>query len=230
MKSPKPADLARLNFGTFSVSVRLAVLASGNGSNLQRILDCSSRGELAAQVSAVFSDVPHAFALTRATDAAVPAVAIEPRDYADSVAYDLELCRRIRQFEPDLVVLAGYMRIMTEQFVKLWPQRIMNIHPSLLPKHKGLNTHQRVLDAGDMTHGATVHFVTPELDAGPIIVQAETKVDAQDTVADLQLKVHRLEHRIYPLAIQWYAHRRLSVVDGRVLLDGRVSDEQYLTL
>lgn len=210
------------------MSIRIVVLASGNGSNLQTILDRSQQGELAADVAAVFSDVAGAYALQRAANEGVPAICVDPQEYSDAAHYDAALCRQIRNFEPDLIVLAGYMRILSKRFVNHWPNRIMNIHPSLLPSYKGLNTHQRVLDAGDSIHGATVHFVTPQLDAGPTIIQAEIEVHSGDTARDLQNRVHRIEYVIYPIAIQWFAENRISVVGSKVLLDGRVSDQQYL--
>lgn len=204
--------------------IRIVVLASGNGSNLQVLLDQSAGGKLDADVVAVFSDVADAHALARARDAGVPAHFVNPGDHSGRRKYDEELSRGIGDYEPDLIVLAGFMRILSPEFVERWRERVMNIHPSLLPAHKGLNTHQRVLDAGDPVHGATVHFVTPELDGGPIIVQEQFDVRAGETVPELERRVHEIEYRIYPLAIQLYASGRLSIECGAVLLDGAKSE------
>ena len=211
-----------------SAPIKIVALASGKGSNLQAILDCCEQREIDAQVVAVFSDVAGARALRRAKAKGVPAICLSAKGFASREAYDEELRRQIDGFNPDLIVLAGFMRILGERFVKRWPFRIMNVHPSLLPAHKGLHTHQRVLDKGEKLHGATVHFVTPELDDGPIIVQAEVVVDGDDNALDLQRKVHQREYQIYPLAIQWFAQGRLSVKGQSVLLDGRRSTQQHL--
>jgi len=183
----------------------LVVLISGNGSNLQAILDRIAAGELSARVAAVISDRADAFGLARAQRAGVAAEVVTRGDYAGAAEFFAALQRRVESFAPDLVVLAGFMRILPPRFVARFDGRLINIHPSLLPRFKGLNTHQRALDAGATVHGATVHLVTAELDAGPVIAQAEVAVEAGDTAESLGARVLREEHRIYPQAIQMLA-------------------------
>ena len=182
--------------------IHLVVLISGNGSNLQAILDNSANGTLRAEVSAVISDRADAFGLKRAAQAGVPALVVARGDYDHAADFHAALLRQVEFFAPDLVVLAGFMRILPAQFVTHFERRIMNIHPSLLPRFKGLDTHQRVLDAGERRHGATVHWVTAELDDGPIIMQVEVEVADHDTAESLRLRVLREEHRMYSCAIQ----------------------------
>ena len=188
--------------------VNLVVLISGDGSNLQAILDNIANGTVAARVSAVISDRADAFGLVRAARGGVPTVVVERRDYESLAAFHAALLGRVESFQPDLVVLAGFMRILPARFVERFERRIMNIHPSLLPRFKGLDTHQRALDAGARRHGATVHLVTEKLDDGPIIIQAEVGVAPDDNAATLGARVLRQEHRIYSRAIQWFAENR----------------------
>ena len=207
---------------------RIVVLASGKGSNLQAIIDQIKTGSLNVEIAAVVSDVEDAFALSRAEKEKIPREFVNPKNFPDRQAYDDELVRIVRHYRPHLLVLAGFMRILTKSFVDQFESRIINIHPSLLPKYKGLNTHQRVLDANEKFHGATVHFVVPELDAGPVIVQAEVEVKSDDTSLSLQNRVHSCEHVIYPMAIQWYSENRLEIFDRKVLLDGKESPDQFI--
>ena len=208
---------------TNTLPINLVALISGNGSNLQAILDNIDNGRLSATLSAVISDRADAFGLTRAARAGVPAVVVARHDHADSSAgtsaFHEALLRRVESFEPDLVVLAGFMRILPAWFVERFDRKMMNIHPSLLPKFKGLNTHQRALDAGERRHGASVHWVTTELDAGPIILQAGVEVAPGDTAETLRRRVLEQEHRIYSRAIQWFAdnRRRVSEYDAPAL-------------
>ena len=188
--------------------VNLVVLISGGGSNLQAILDNIANGTVAATVAAVISDRADAFGLVRAARAGVPAAVVERRDYENLAAFHAALLDRVESFQPDLVVLAGFMRILPARFVERFERRIMNIHPSLLPRFKGLDTHQRALDAGARRHGATVHLVTEKLDDGPIIIQAEVAVAPDDNAATLGARVLRQEHRIYSRAIHWFAENR----------------------
>ena len=190
--------------------VNLVVLISGNGSNLQAILDNIANGTLRAAVSAVISDRADAFGLVRAARAGVPTVVVARCDYKNSATFHDALLERVESLTPDLVVLAGFMRILPGRFVERFERRIMNIHPSLLPNFKGLDTHQRVLDAGERRHGATVHLVTEKLDDGPIIIQAEVEVAATDNAESLAARVLQQEHRIYSRAIQWFAENRQS--------------------
>ena len=190
---------------TKATTIRLVVLASGYGSNLQAIIDAAKAGRLTAQVIAVISDRQEAYALSRARTENITDIHIDPTQYADRQAFDSALDSNLEHLKFDLIVLAGFMRILTEAFVNRYRGRLINIHPSLLPRYKGLNTHQRVLRAGDDVHGATVHFVTPKLDAGPIILQKQFKIRASDTVQTLEDRVHQCEHEIYPKAIQMFA-------------------------
>lgn len=206
----------------------LAVLISGRGSNLQSIIDAAARGDLPARVAVVVSSRADAPGLERAARAGIPTRVVAPRDYRDRDAYDRALIAEIDAFEPGLVALAGFMRILGPRFVRHYAGRLINVHPSLLPRYPGLDTHQRVLASGDSEHGATVHFVTDELDAGPPIVQARVPVYPGDTPEQLAQRVLAEEHRIYPLAIRWFAEGRLEVHAGRVLLDGERRPEQGL--
>jgi len=168
----------------------------------------------------VISNRPDAYGLTRAEQAGVDARLLDHRPFADRERFDQALMELIDSYCPDLVVLAGFMRILTPELVRHYHGRLFNIHPSLLPKYKGLHTHQRALEAGDERHGCSVHFVTEELDGGPIILQASVKIAADDTADSLQQRVHRLEHQIYPLAVEWFCSDRLTLTDNGVMLDG----------
>jgi phosphoribosylglycinamide formyltransferase-1 len=204
----------------------LVVLISGNGSNLQAIIDAIRHQGLNAEVRAVISNNPDAYGLTRAREAGIAAVSLDHRNYPSRKAYDQDLQAVIDRYQPQLVVLAGFMRILTAEFVKHYHGRMLNIHPSLLPKYQGLNTHRRVLEAGDNIHGVSVHFVTPELDGGPVILQAEVPVHPGDTTDDLAQRVHQQEHVIYPLVIRWFSEGRLGLHNNRVLFDGKPLTEQ----
>jgi phosphoribosylglycinamide formyltransferase-1 len=204
----------------------LVVLISGNGSNLQAIIDAIRHQGLNAEVRAVISNNPDAYGLTRAREAGIAAVSLDHRNYPSRKTYDQDLQAVIDRYQPQLVVLAGFMRILTAEFVKHYHGRMLNIHPSLLPKYQGLNTHRRVLEAGDNIHGVSVHFVTPELDGGPVILQAEVPVHPGDTTDDLAQRVHQQEHVIYPLVIRWFSEGRLGLHNNRVLFDGKPLTEQ----
>lgn len=198
----------------------VVVLISGSGSNLQAIMDAASQSDQ-FQVAGVLSNRADAFGLVRAANAGIPTALIEHTDYTDREYFDAALIKQIDSWQADLVVLAGFMRILTDGFVEHYNGRLINIHPSLLPKFKGLNTHARALEAGEAEHGCTVHFVCPELDAGAPIVQAATAVRADDSVKSLQKRIHHLEHRIYPLAVEWFCAGRLTQHQGLALLDGQ---------
>lgn len=210
----------------------LVVLISGNGSNLQAIMDAIKEQGLRAEVRAVVSNNPDAYGLSRARNDNIAAEVLDHRNFPSREAYDQELQLLIDRYQPDLVVLAGFMRILTEDFVNHYHGRMLNIHPSLLPKYQGLNTHQRVLEAGDNVHGVSVHFVTPELDGGPVILQAEVPVHPGDTPDDLAERVHQQEHVIYPLVIRWFTENRLALEDDTVQFDGQpmsAEQKQYQT-
>ena len=163
-----------------------------------------------------------AYGLTRAANAGIPTAVLDHKAFADRESFDAALIQAIDAYDPHLVILAGFMRILTPAFVRHYQGRLLNIHPSLLPKYKGLDTHTRVLQAGDAEHGCSVHFVTEELDDGALVVQAVTPVQAVDTPESLAMRVHQLEHRIYPLAMRWFAEGRLRLVEQGALLDGQL--------
>lgn len=200
---------------------RLVVLISGSGSNLQAIIDACRNGALPCEIGCVISNRPDAMGLERARRADIPVRCVKHGDFATREAFDAALQACIDAYAPELVVLAGFMRILTPGFVRHYAGRLLNIHPSLLPKYPGLNTHQRALDAADAEHGATVHFVTEDLDGGPAIVQGRVRILPTDTAESLAARVLEQEHRIYPYAIRLYAEGRLRLADSRALLDGR---------
>ena len=201
------------------MSIRIAVLASGRGSNLQAILDAIASGALDAEVVGVFSDKPAAAALQRVPEA--QRWSREARKYIDRALFDAEMGEAVAASRPDWIVCAGYMRILGEAFVQRFRGRLLNIHPSLLPKYRGLHTHQRALEAGDAEHGASVHFVVPELDAGAVIAQAPVPVLAGDTVESLAQRVLGVEHPLLVQVLQWAAAGRISEHAGQAWLDGQ---------
>ena len=201
--------------------LRLAVLASGRGSNLQAIVDAIDAGTLDARVIGVWSDRSDAQALTRARDAGIPARAIRPRDFADRPSHDSALFDAIDAAGPDLVVCAGYMRLIGAHVLASRAGRLVNIHPSLLPAFKGLHTHQRALEAGVAEHGGSVHFVTAELDGGPVIAQARVPVLADDDAARLAARVLAREHPLLLETLRWIAAGRVRWHAGGVHVDGR---------
>jgi len=193
---------------TTNTHFKLAVLISGEGSNLQAIIDAIYTGTLDASIEIVISNKASANGLNRARQAGIPAVVVAPVKGQTREEYDQCLLATLGPCAPDLVVLAGFMRILSANFVHAFANKIINIHPSLLPAYKGMNTHQRVLDAGESYHGATVHFVTEELDDGEIIIQSRIKINPDDDAQTLQQRVHIEEHVIYPRAIQWLSDKR----------------------
>jgi phosphoribosylglycinamide formyltransferase 1 len=213
--------------GSEAQALRVVVLISGSGSNLQALID--AQAEATYRIVAVVSNEADAFGLERARRAGIQAELLSHRNYAERAAYDQALGDLIDRYEPGLLVLAGFMRILTPGFVARYAGRMMNIHPSLLPKLRGLHTHQRALDAEEQEHGASVHFVTDELDGGPLIIQARVPVLPDDDAETLAARVLTREHRIYPQAVRWFAEGRLRLgEDGRPLLDGRSLDAPYL--
>lgn len=205
-----------------STTCKVVVLLSGSGGNLQAMLDSFKGDEQPVRICAVISNRADAFGLQRARDAGIPAHVLDHKQYEGREAFDAALAELIDSFEPQLVVLAGFMRILSGDFVRHYQGRLLNIHPSLLPLYKGLHTHQRALEAGDSEHGCSVHFVTEELDGGPLVVQALIAVELQDSPATLAQRVHVQEHRIYPLAIRWFAEGRLRLGAEGALLDGQL--------
>ena len=201
-----------------SPPVPVVILISGNGTNLQAISDDIAQRQLPINIRAVVSNNPLAPGLMRARQAGLCVNVIDHRQFPTRAAFDYALMQAIDFHAPRLVILAGFMRILGADFIRHYLGRLINIHPSLLPAFPGLNTHARVLASGVGQHGATVHFVTEEVDAGPIILQAEVAVQPGDTVETLAARVHKEEHRIYPLAIHWLAQGRVRLHDGRTLL------------
>jgi phosphoribosylglycinamide formyltransferase 1 len=202
-------------------AARVVVLISGRGSNMRALAERSADPEMGYQVAAVLSDRPQAAGLELASALGIPARAVIPDPAAPRAAYEAVLAAAIEEFAPAVIVLAGFMRILSAPLVARYTGRILNIHPSLLPKYPGLDTHRRVLAARESEHGATVHFVTEQLDAGPLIIQGRVHVDAGDDAQRLQARVHVIEHRIYPLAVRWYCSGRLRYGEGRAWLDGK---------
>ena len=197
----------------------LVILSSGTGTNLQNLIDYAARSNGRIRVSAVFSD-QRSRSLERARAAGIPAHHLSAHDFPNRDAYDVELVDAIVKYQPDLIVLSGFMRILGEWFVASFADRIINIHPSLLPRFTGLHTHRRVLDAGDEFHGATVHFVTEELDAGPGIIQCRIPVLQDDDEASLQVRVHEVEYMIFPRAVELCATGLVKFSDGEALFNG----------
>lgn len=204
---------------------RVVVLISGRGSNLSAILEAAAAPDYPAAVVAVIANKADAPGLQLAAAAGVVTEIVPSQGVMDRTVYDQSLQDAIDRYVPDLIVLAGFMRILTADFVNHYAGRMINIHPSLLPSFTGLHTHQRALDAGVHLHGCTVHFVTAELDHGPMIAQAAIPVLPDDTVASLAARVLAEEHRVYPAAVRWFAEGRLKVVGQRVLLDGALAND-----
>lgn len=204
-----------------SESCNVVVLLSGSGSNLQALIDSTRAAPGPARICAVIANRADAYGLQRAQAAGIPTAVLEHPGFEGREAFDAALAELIDGFSPDLVVLAGFMRILSAGFVRHYQGRLLNIHPSLLPKYKGLHTHRRALEAGDAEHGCSVHFVTEELDGGPLVVQAVLPVEPDDTVESLAQRVHHHEHQIYPLAVRWFAEGRLRLGAEGALLDAQ---------
>jgi phosphoribosylglycinamide formyltransferase-1 len=199
----------------------LVVLISGDGSNLQAVIDACRQGMLSARIAAVFSNRADAYGLQRARQADLPAYALSAKDYADRESFDRALMQRIDAHRPDAVILAGYMRILSPAFVQRYAGKLLNIHPSLLPLYPGLHTHRQVLANGDRIHGTSVHFVTEQLDGGPVILQAKIPVLAGEDEAGLVARIKNQEHAIYPQVIGWLLAGRLALIDKQAWLDGK---------
>lgn len=203
----------------------IVVLVSGNGSNLQAILDTIAQGRINGEVTAVLANKAQAYGLTRAEDSNVPAIFIDHKSFDSREAYDQAMIKQIDQYQPDLIVLAGFMRILTPEFVEHYHGRMLNIHPSLLPKYKGLDTHQRAIDAGDTEHGASVHFVTPELDGGPVVLQSKVPIFEQQDAEELAERVQLQERQMYPLVVSWFCADRLKMNNNKAILDDKILQE-----
>jgi len=206
----------------------IVILISGRGSNLEALIAARDAGNLPVNIAAVISNRPEAMGLETAQKAGIAAHFINHKAFAGREAFDAALAECIDDFSPDLVVLAGFMRILSEGFVRHYEGRLMNIHPSLLPSFPGLHTHQRALEEGVRIHGCTVHFVTPTLDHGPVIIQAAVPVLDSDSEDSLSARVLRQEHLIYPQAVRWFAEDKLTLENGRVRLAAELADPAVL--
>jgi len=212
MTSPPRKNNARL---------AIVVLISGSGSNLQAIIDAIENNTLHAEIRAVISNRSDAYGLERARRHGIVTITIDHKDFSDRASFDnaLQIC--IDQFQPQLLVLAGFMRILTQGFVEHYQGRMLNIHPSLLPAYTGLNTHQRAIEAGDKEHGVSIHFVTNELDGGPVISQARVPVHPDDKPEDLAQRVLAQEHHLYPQTLEWFYQGRIQQQDNQAIFDGQ---------
>ena len=210
---------------------RLVILISGSGSNLQAFIDAIDAGTLHAEIACVISNKADVFGLQRAEKAGIPTKILPHQDFASREDYDHALLAEVQKYEPDLVILAGFMRILTPVFVAPLYGKLMNIHPSLLPKHPGLHTHQHALDSGDSEAGVTVHFVSAKLDGGPIVIQARVPVLPDDNADTLSKRVLEQEHKIYPLAARWFCEGRLRCDEQHAWFDEKIfppSGRDYL--
>jgi phosphoribosylglycinamide formyltransferase-1 len=208
---------------------KTAILISGSGSNLQSFIDRAGVGDIDLDLAVVFSNRPDAYGLQRAKQAGIATVCIEHAEYGDREQFDRAVAARLDEWQPELLVLAGFMRILSPWFVENYEGSILNIHPALLPAYPGLDTHQRVLDAGEAWHGSTVHFVTAELDGGPRILQGKLAVAPNETADELCARVQAVEHQIYPEAANWFGQGRLEFKDGSAWLDGRMLQEPVVS-
>ncbi len=199
--------------------MRFVVLISGNGSNLQALIDACASGRIKGQLVGVLSNKAEAYGLVRAKQAGIPTQVLSNADFASREAYDAALIAALQCWQPDLLVMAGFMRILTPAFVQHFAGRMLNIHPSLLPKYQGVKTHARAIAAGDSEHGASVHFVTEELDGGPVVLQAKVPIFEDDSVDELAERVLTQEHQIYPLVINWFCLGRLKMENNQAWLD-----------
>ncbi len=209
---------------------RIVVLISGSGSNMQAIAEACQKQSMDAEIVAVISNRPGVAGLERAQHFDIPSEVLDHTSFATREEFDINLIRAIDEHSPDLVVLAGFMRILTSDFVRRYKGRLLNIHPSLLPKYKGLHTHKRALEAGDKEHGVTVHFVSEDLDGGPNIIQAVIPVLDDDSENTLQSRVQIQEHIIYPIAVKWFTEGRLTMLKGDAYFDNQALPESGLQL
>ena len=211
-----------------AMGFKTAILSSGSVTNLQAFIDRVATGALDIELSVVLSNKADAFGLERAKKAGIPTVCIAHEQFRDRASFDHAMAEKLDEWQPDLLVLAGFMRILSAGFVERYAGKILNVHPALLPAYPGLNTHQRVLDAGDKWHGSTVHFVTEELDGGPRILQGRLPVLAGESAAELEKRVQTVEHQIYPEAAGWVGEGRVEYRNGKTWIDGVSTDEPII--
>jgi phosphoribosylglycinamide formyltransferase-1 len=207
---------------------KTAILISGSGSNLQSFIDGVADGRVALDLTVVFSNRPEAYGLERAQSAGIDTACIEHGNFETREAFDKAVSAELDRWQPELLVLAGFMRILSPWFVERYEGRILNIHPALLPLYPGLNTHERVLRAGDTWHGSTVHFVTEELDGGPRVLQGRIHVAPTTDPGELMQRIQAVEHQIYPMAADWFGQGRLEFCKGATWLDGERLDEPVI--
>lgn len=218
----------KLSSNNKMITKKIVVLISGSGSNLQALIEKLHKQVINGQyveIAAVISNKSDAFGLERAAQASIPAILVESKGIESREQYDALLASELANWHPDLILLAGFMRILSADFVHQYQGKMINIHPSLLPKYQGINTHQRAIDAGDTEHGASVHFVTPELDSGPTILQAKVPIFPEDSADDLADRVLTQEHQMYALVATWFISNRLIMQGQNALLDGTVLDK-----
>jgi phosphoribosylglycinamide formyltransferase-1 len=197
-----------------------AVLVSGNGSNLQAMIDAIEGNQISGKICCVLSNKGDAYGLQRAQEVKIPTEVVSNKDFETREGFDAEMVRVLSSYNPDLVVLAGFMRILSPVFVNAFPGKILNIHPSLLPKYPGLNTHERVLESSDNIHGITVHFVDESLDGGPICAQSSLEITTR-SVKQLEQQIHKLEHELYPKVVSWFGEGLLRLTEGKVYFENR---------
>ncbi|WP_196138273.1 phosphoribosylglycinamide formyltransferase [Aliikangiella sp. G2MR2-5] len=207
---------------------RVVVLISGSGSNLQAFIERANAGELGGQLVGVISNIEDAYGLTRAEKAGIETKTISHKSFESREAFDIALAESIECFNPDLVILAGFMRILTPYFVEKFSGRLLNIHPSLLPRYQGLHTHRRAMENGDEFHGTSVHFVTEELDGGPVIAQARLSLSSYSDEDNVKTAIQTLEHQLYPEVAQWFLTGRLELKAEGIYLDGKKMDNPVL--
>lgn len=207
---------------------KTAILISGSGTNLQAFIDAVKDGDLDLELTVVFSNNPAAYGLERAEQAGIPTACIQHSDFPDRESFDNAVIAELDRFEPDLLILAGFMRILSPTFVAHYAGKILNIHPALLPLYPGLNTHQRVLDAGDQWHGSTVHFVTEKLDSGPRILQGRLAIVPGETADELATRVRTVEHQIYPEAAGWVGSGKVTFRNGQAWVDGELAEKPVI--
>ncbi|AGI31910.2 phosphoribosylglycinamide formyltransferase [Mannheimia haemolytica] len=201
---------------------KFVVLISGNGSNLQAMIDAQKSADTSGQICGVICNKADAYGLIRAKQAGIPTFVFSRKDYQSNVEMDLAIAEQIEQLGAELIVLAGYMKILTPEFTQHFAGKILNIHPSLLPKYPGLNTYQRAIEAGESEHGTTIHFVNEEVDAGAVVLQAKVPIYPEDEIEDVMARVVEQEHRYYPLVIEWFCSGRLVSQHGKAYLDGKL--------
>lgn len=205
--------------------VKLVVIISGNGSNLQSIIDAIECGQINAQIGAVISNNPDAFGLSRAKKHRIAQQVVDHRSFNDREAFDQSLLESVNRYRPDFIILAGFMRILGSAFVQAYKGKILNIHPSILPDYKGLNTHQRAIDNAETEHGVSIHLVTVGLDDGPVLLLGRYPIEARDTAEDLQRKGHAMEHQMYPRLIQWLCDEELIIKPDEITFRQQLLDQ-----